>query len=499
VLPFVVIATGVIAVSSRLPSWYRAETLILATARNISPEYVRTAVAMESVRDRLPSISQQITSRTRLERIIEELDLYAEDRRASPMELVIEQMRNDISVDVAGVSETFRVSYQSRSPFLAMKVTERIAELFIEESLQDRRALAAQTSRFLETQLEDARRRLVAQEKRLEVYRLQHGSELPTQLASNIQVIQNTQTQIQSLSEAINRDRDRRLLAARQLADLRAQELTTDPTLNVGGAPMPASSTLAQLDAARVQLAALELRLTPEHPDLIRARQSVAELEARALNEADDSVEPDSSRTRPLSASEIAKRNRIKELQAEIESLDRQVADKIVQQTDLRSTLEAYQARVDAVPTRESDLISITRDYDTLQTLYRTLLQKKEESKIAENLERRQVGEQFKILDPPRVPERPFRPNRILLNLAGALGGLTFGIGLAALFEFRDKTVRGETDVHLVLALPVVALIPAMVNRADVRRRRLRQAWQVLAVGAVLAACATVVWSTFRV
>jgi len=154
---------------------------------------------------------------------------------------------------------------------------------------------------------------------------------------------------------------------------------------------------------------------------------------------------------------------------------------------------------VEAVPTRESELAALTRDYETLQTQYRTLLTKKEDSKVAEELERQQVGEQFKIVDPPRLPEKPFRPNRPLIDLTGAAGGLALGIGLTLLLDLRDKSLKTAIDARLVLGIPVLGLIPLMVTAADRRRAQWRHAAVSVGLVVVVAACATAIWWTFRI
>src|SRR5207248_479495 len=146
------------------------------------------------------------------------------------------------------------------------------------------------------------------------------------------------------------------------------------------------------------------------------------------------------------------------------------------------------------VPIRESELASLTRDYDTLQTQYRTLLAKKEDSKVAEELERRQVGEQFKIVDPPRRPEKPYKPNRLLIDVAGAFGGLALGIALTLLLEVGDRTLKTPTDIRLVLNMPVLGLIPVVVTHSERRRARWRHIGLSLGLAGMFAACAMVVW-----
>jgi polysaccharide chain length determinant protein (PEP-CTERM system associated) len=502
---FLLITTATIVVAGTLRDRYRAEALIVTTPQSVSQEFVRATITPRTqIRDRLPTISQQILSRSRLEPVIRDLNLYADLRRIAPMEGVIDRMRKDIAIKVVEGSESFRISYEAaETPLLAVQVTERLARAAVDANMRDREVLARETSTFLQSQLEDARRRLVEQEKRLETYRLRYGPELPNQLQSNMQAIQNAQLQIQSLNDSLNRDRDRRMLVARQLADLQSEQFTIEQLPAGAGAssataPLPPDASAAvRLEAALAELRSLEGRVTPQHPDLIRAKRLVEQLEKKAQEEAEAKPNPN-ARAKPLTATEIAKRNRVKELQAEIESLDRQIAKKIADEVELRATLHGYRARVEAVPTRESELASLTRDYETLQSQYRTLLTKKEDSKVAEELERQQVGEQFKIVDPPRLPEKPFRPNRPLIDLAGAGSGLVLGIGLALLLELRDKSLKSGFDARLVLGIPVLGLIPMMITAADRRHAHWRRAAFSLGFVVMFAACATAIWLTFR-
>ena len=151
-----------------------------------------------------------------------------------------------------------------------------------------------------------------------------------------------------------------------------------------------------------------------------------------------------------------------------------------------------YQARAEAAPTRETELIELMRDYSTLQELYAGLLGKNEESKLAVNLESRQIGEQFRILDPARVPERPFSPNRLRLNSLGTLAGTALGLGLIFLLEWRDTSLKNDDDVLIATGLPVLAFVPVLVTRADRQRTRRRRMAAGLATTVTLVVVAVV-------
>jgi len=488
VVPFVVVAIATAVVTQLTPNLYRSETVILVVPQRIPESYVRSTVT-NRIEDRLQTIGQQILSRTRLERVILDFNLYADARRAAVMENVVEMMRRDITVEIVK-GDAFKVSYVSSDPQAAMKVTDRLASLFIDENRRDREVLADGTNQFLESQLEDARRRLAEQEKKVEEYRRRFAGELPSQVDSNLHVVQNTQLQLQGLSESIDRDRDRRLVLERSLADLTAVEpaATSGDLASAPKIMLPLSDAPDEVEIARRKVAELRARLTPQHPDVIRATRALEELEAKTPP-APVATTPSAAApapppvARPRSSADIARAARVQNLQVELQTLDRQIATKEAEQRQLRTDMQTYQARIEAAPTRESELIELTRDYTTLQQVYTNLLSKREDSKVAANLERRQAGEQFRVLDPARLPERPFSPNRMRMNLLGAVAGLGFGLGLAALLEYRDTTLRTDDDVLMTVSLPVLAMIPMMVTTAD-RRRQMRNRWLAAAVAA---------------
>ena len=176
----VVFATAAAVVAKRLPNEFRSETLILVIPQRIPDSYVRSTVTMR-IEERLRSLSQEIFSRTRLETVISEFDLYPELRKTRPMESVVEYMRTKIVVDTVR-DDAFKITYTAGAPRTAMIVTDRLASMFIDENTHDRSVMADSTNQFLESQLDDSRTRLISHEKKLEEFRRKYSGELPSQL-----------------------------------------------------------------------------------------------------------------------------------------------------------------------------------------------------------------------------------------------------------------------------------------------------------------------------
>ena len=247
---------------------------------------------------------------------------------------------------------------------------------------------------------------------------------------------------------------------------------------------------------AQSNLRTLEIRFKPEHPDVQIAKRRIRDLEAQLQAESAARPAPAAGGAPAVTPTELLRRNRLRDLRAEIQKIDEQLAARHTEEGRLRGLVESYQRRIDAAPTRESELIELTRDYTTLDNAYKNLLAKREDSKVAANLERRQIGEQFKVLDPARVPERPFSPNRLQINLMVSLAGLAFGLGIAGLLEYRDSSFKNDRDVVRVLQIPVLAVVPMMrtEHELQIRRRRKILATVGVVVMVVASASAFAVW-----
>lgn len=517
VIPPLVTIFPALLYSSTVPNLYQSDMLISIDPQRVPDAFVRSTVTL-GADVRLEAISVQVLSRTNLQEMIESLDLYRDERARLPMEDVVVKMHDNIKItlersrDLLGRSEvpsSFHVQFTYPDPNIAARVTQQLGSLFVQQNARDRGALATATNVFLESQLAASRAKLEEQEKRLEKFRQEHGKSLPTQMQANLQTLQTLQLQVQAIVESIARDRDRKQMLERLFRDATSTMLPETvpapaaPAASgaAAGPPQPALAPEQQLAQAKALLASLELRYTADHPDIQRTRRAIATLteEAEKAAASRAASAPRSGVAAPVTVSpvEAQRRDRLAQMSAEIESLDRQTEYKLAQEERLRKSITDYQSRIEAVPGLESEWTALTRDYDTQQIAYKDLLSKSGAARVAVDLEEQQIGEHFRIVDPATVPVRPLPSIRLQVNAAGLALGLLIGVGLMAFVEFRDASYRSETDVIEVLKLPVLATVPLVPTDRDLRRTRHRR-FAISAIGVTAVAAAGFVFWTLK-
>lgn len=492
-VPAAIVAAGAALFARSLPDLYQSQTTILIVPQRISEEIVRSTITSR-IEDRLASISDSILSRARLESLIEEFDLYKEERATKVMEEVVALMRSHINRRIIR-DDAFELSYVGEDPLKVMRVTERLGSLFISQSLSYRHNLATDTDEFLDAELAETRRQLEERERRLENYRRTYAGQLPTEAASNLQQVQIANSQVQAARDAINRGMERRMTLDQRIADLEKPGSEATVVLSDGEPTGVVGSTLQQLTVAQAVVARLEARgLRPGHPDLDAAVRQVRDLQAKWTVEeaAIASREPSAPVQAPTSPAEAQRLMRLAEARSELVEVNRQIARAREEEERARANAAAAQTRLEAMPTRESEMLALMRDYDIYESSYRNLLQKREDSRISSNLERRQVGEQFNVLEPARLPERPFSPIRGRIYSIGLGLGLALGIGLIVLLEYRDRSFKSDDEVASLLGLPVLAVIPQMQSERDRRRAFFRRVGVAAGCCAVIAGCAAV-------
>ena len=489
VAPWAIVAAGTAVVARKLPDVYSSWAVIQVIPPRV-PGNIVQPMTTSSLEERLRSLDQRIVTRTKLERLIQELNLYPDERQSMLMQDVVERMRNDITrTPVRG--DAFSLTYHGRERTTVKKVAEELASFYITEGLADGKTRAEDTSQFLGGAVEEARRKLLLQEQKVTEFKLKHPGELPSERGSNQMAITSIQQQLNSLAQFISADVTQKVNLERQI------QMLEDASESSGAAPVqaPPSQISVWLDEQRKTEAALKAQgKGPGHPEVAQVRRRIKELEDQ-LN-AERLQAPVGSG----SALSVAEQNRRKQLQAlksDLENVKASLADRQAQERILRGQVGGYQARVDRSPIREAELAALERDLESYRRAYNELVGNQIKSDLAVDLQTKQIGEQFSLLETPRAPERPTSPNRLLINIFGLLGGLAVGLGLAALFEYRDRSFKTDTELASVLSLPVLAVVPLMESEAERRAAFRKRLILNAGLGSTVVVCAALLAYTF--
>ena len=432
-LPLVLFVSAALVASYTLPKQYRSSTLIIVEREQVPDGFVRKATT-ENGREQLATIKQQILSRTRLEKIIRELDPYPGKMGKQPITQIVEGMRQNISITVKGL-DAFSIDFVHPDPRKAMAVANRLGTLFIEAVVEEREEQVEGVHEFIEAQLDDARQELEGKEETLRKFKERHMGTLPTQMDANLSTLQRLQLEHQNVGEMLRAAQDRQALMERGLVDHLAM------AGNRGQVVLGPAAELAQLKG---QLQSLRGRYTEEHPDVKALLARIDRME-QALSEAPATPAP---ATGPNVAG-----TQVQRTSAEIMAL-------VAKRDNLEQRIAEFQARVEQVPRTEQQLATLTRDYNKLHENYLALLNKKLEAQMAERLEKRWKGQNFRILDPADLPESPFSPNRPLLLTAGILLGLLAGLGASVGAELLDHSIKNVRELETVLPYPILATVP---------------------------------------
>lgn len=457
-----------------IPSVYRSGTLILVEQPSVPQQYVVSNVSVD-MKNRLDSMTQQILSRTRLMKIIDDLNLYAEDRKRKSTDELIERMRKDIDIELVRSQErevtAFNVYYSSRDPRIAQQVTRELTNLFISENLEYRQQLSEGTTQFLGSQLEEAGKSLAEQEQKIREFKDQHLGELPTQLEGNIQILSGLQGQLQGEQDSLGRAKQQNVYLESLLAQYRDAQgsLKSDGTATEG---LPAIEQ--ELTRLKAQLRDLASHYTDKHPDIRKLKEQIAKTENMKKQIQSDLHSPASSdgTGAAAAASDSAESAPMMELQSQLKANQLEIANRQQSIQDLKTRIGQYQGRLNQTPVREQQLADLSRDYEQSRTNYQSLLAKRDQSELATNLEKRQQGERFRIVDPPSLPTKPFSPNRLMVNLIGLLGSIVFGGVVAGVAESADDSLYGDKELKALVPVEVLAELPPIPTVAEQQRQR---------------------------
>ena len=466
---------------ARLPNEYEATTTILVDPQQVPEKYVSPAVNSDPG-ERLNTITQQVLSRTRLENVIGMFHLYSNESGKSSQDEVVEEMRDHIRIQVrqgAGPQlSTFTISFQGEAPGVVAAVTNELAASFIQWNINSREQQVEGTQAFVGEELAASKKNLEQQEDRLRDFKITHLGETPDQTTINLESMAALRSSLQANMDSFNRLQQEKLLLTRLPAQA-ALASSTPPSL----------SRRDRLELERTQtegeLQRLRASYSERYPDVVKLKHRLDEIavELSAIpRESSAAKEPPTEETSATSV-------RLELIDAELKRLH-------AEQSRIQQQMASYQAKIDASPLREQQLVNLSRNYDVSKQHYQMLLDKSFNIKMAASLEEKQKGERFTVLDSATVPEKPVKPRRKLLLAVAALFSLTFPCLMMIGKELLSAAVTTEAELKSLLPsrVRIVGLIPRIDTLAAKRRNFVVASTSVLASAILGVSTAWILW-----
>jgi polysaccharide chain length determinant protein (PEP-CTERM system associated) len=444
---------GIVAVLI-LPKKYTSMTTVLVEQPTVPVEYVKPVVN-DDLNHRLASMKEQVLSRSRLEPIIQKLNLYPEQRGAAHMEELEDKLRKAVEVELimpmpGSVNKQppgFQISVTFPNPHVAQQICTDITSMFIEQNSKRREQQAVDTTQFLSQQLDQAKAKLDEQDAQLAQFKRQYLGSLPEEEQTNLNILTGMNTQLEAVIQALSRAQQDKAFNEAMLSQ---QETNWKQMTSGNQNPETQQQQLVQLEA---QLSDLLARYTPEHPDVLKAKSQIEELKKKLAQEP-------GAKSPTTAQAPLHEPPQMQQLRAKIRQDDIGIGELAKRQSQIQEQIRLMQGRVQASPVVEQQFKEITRNYQTALELYNDLLKKRDSSTMATSLEHQQQSETFRILDPPSLPDSPSSPNRLALIGGGTGVGLALGIGILYLLAMMDKAMYTERDVETCLKLPVLTTVP---------------------------------------
>lgn len=516
-----------------LPSYYTSRAVILIEAQEIPQDLVRSLVT-SFADQRMQIIAQRVLTNTNLTTIIDKYDLYADERKRKALETVLEDMREDISVtpvsaDVVDPKQgkavratiAFELAYENKDAALAQRVASELVSLFLNENLKQRTETSTDTLNFLTTESESLREEVASLETKLAEFKKGNVERLPELTSLNLELINRTEQQLAQLDGQIQSLQQQRVYLESELSQQKPNTMLISET---GERILGPADRLKVLESEFVPLAA---RYGVNHPDVVAKRREIDSLRAqvgagRSVSElalrlnATQTAYAEAARKYSIDHPDV------KRLSREIEALKTQIADTksvapsvapevtstpdnpvyvqlqarlqatntdisalSAQKAGLQSKLATLEERITRSPEVEREYRELTRDYETAQTKYQEVFAKRREAELASNLESKQRGERFTMIEPPAIPEEPSKPNRLVIALLGVIVSLGGSVGAGAFVESIDSRVYGRMGVARILGVAPLAVIPILETSGAVTRRRNEK---LIAIGIALSA-----------
>jgi uncharacterized protein involved in exopolysaccharide biosynthesis len=539
---FVVGALAAVMLAMLLPPTYRSTATILIEQQEIPQEMVRSVIT-SFADQRVQVTSQRVMTTQNLLQLIDRYNLYPDIRDKEPREVLLANIRGDIgmhmiSADVVDprsgrptqATIAFAVSYQNRSPELALKVANELTTLYLNENLTSRTRLSQQTSDFFGEEAGRQSQHIAELDKQLADFKQAHHDELPEVSQLNIQMAERTELDLRDAQNRLSGLDSQRVLLLAQLAQLspnaqvysdsgqrvfnaedrlkdlksklasyKARYAPNHPDVistqrEVDGlekevnAEDGTSDRLRQLSDANAQLAAAAAKYSPDHPDVLRLKREVDKLQREVAEDANFPAEQ--------TKHEHADNPVYIQVKGQLDALTVDRENAVKKRDELQAKFDDYERRLAKSPDVERQYREMARGLESAQLKYQEILAKQTEAQVAQNLETERKGEKFTLIEPPQRPEKPISPNRTLIISIGLLLAIAAGVGAVMARESFDGSVRGPGDIRQLLQTPALASIPVIVTAQDRARRRMitRLSWGGSVAVVLMAAVAIHLW-----
>ena len=512
-----------------LPAVFRAQATILIEQPDIPKDVVRSMITSYAD-ERIEMINQRVNTTSNLLEIIKKHDLYKEERERQPLEAVVDSMRKDIklekiSADVVDPANgrpskatiAFQLSYDSRSPRLALDVTNDLVSLFLNENIKTRTEVAMQTSQFFADEAAKLAARIKELEEKLAAFKEKNAGKLPEFMSLNLQLMDRAEQdlgriegQIRTLEERkaylesdlsrikpntslISETGERILGPGDRLKVLRTEYMSISARYSakhpdvvkikkeieslereVGGGGYNREAE-AQLNGQRAELAELRKRYSTDHPDVRKLERTIASLETEVRQ---------SSQRKRNPATEAGDNPAYFQIKANIDAVTGEMRSLKREQEGLQRKIKSFEEKLQDAPNVESVYSQITREYEHALAQHKEIVAKQMEAQVSQTLETERKGERFTLIEPPLYPEKPAKPNRLAIALLGFILSTVGGIGSAAVAEGLDQSVHGSRGIMAVLNQPPLSVIPYIETEVDTRHRAMYAS--KLAIGATM-------------
>jgi polysaccharide chain length determinant protein (PEP-CTERM system associated) len=475
VIPFFVIFMAAIVYCIKAPKLYQSTSLILVQPQEVPSDYVRSTVTSD-VNTRLRSITDEVLSRSALEQIITKYDLYPNLRSSEQMFAATEGLRKRINVNIRQgeprTPSSFQISFEGQDPTKVRDVTADLANLYVNYNYRLRTEQAVGTLQFLDRELERVREVLRQKEQLVRQFKEGHDGLLPEQMENNSRILTQLQQQLDSISASLGRAEDRKVLLQTQSSSLRALQPGTSGAANQTEVP-------TTLEGLRQQLQRLQSRYSDKHPDVVRIKRLIAAAEKGEQTGSAEAGAAGSGRTTDTQRLISVQQG---DLSTQLRLVEREILALREEKEKTQREIQDYRHRIESGPKVEQLFVDLRRDYQQASDNYQSLLQRKMQAQLAENLERTQKGEQFKIIDPANLPRTPSKPDVRKILPMGLIAALGCGFSLAFLLEYLDRAFRSRKEVEAVLGIPLLVTVPFIQVQKDLRKRKVRVAGTVCAL-----------------